>query len=413
MMLQNTRKNLLSGFNVWVAVLLLFMLAGVVAGVTVFFKGLVVTNLTDLVPWGLWITIDLSAIALGAGAFLFCAAVYILKLEQYQHMARTATYIGLIGYSMAMLCLLLDIGRPDRFWHGFVFWNTHSVLWEVTMCVGLYFSVLSLETMPIIGHAKWFESRWPKLSERMQEAHKLAPILAIVGLCLSLLHQSSLGATYGVLLARPVWYRPGLAILFIVSAAAGGLSMTTLASSLSAKLTPLAVIDKQRIEQVAKVIGWILLGYLYLRFWDAFAMHYTYQPGKAEGLELLLSGPLAFNFWIGEILLGIIVPMFILLNKRLRQQNLLRMLALMLVIGGVVAYRWDTNLVGQLIVQSVAPFDGTPVFTSYQPSLVEFGAAAGIIAYGLMAFTLGVKFLGIVDHREEQHPVVTNFATAD
>jgi len=412
MILQNTPKPQVSGFNIWVVTLVLFMVIGAVAGIMVFFQGLVVTNLTDTVPWGLWITIDLSAIALSAGAFLFCAAVYILKLEQFQPMARTATYIGLIGYSMAMLCLLLDIGRPDRFWHGFVYWNTHSVLWEVTMCVGLYFSVLSLETLPIIGQADWFQKRWPKLSQPMQDAHKLAPGLAIAGLCLSLLHQSSLGATYGVLLARPIWYRPGLAILFITSAAAGGLALTTLASSLSAKLTPLAVIDKRRIEQVAKVIGWILLGYLYLRFWDIFTMHYTYQPGKAEGLELLLSGPLAFNFWIGEILLGIVIPAFVLLNGRLRKQNLLRILALLLIVGGVVAYRWDTNLVGQLIVQSLAPFDGTTVYTSYRPSLVEFAAGAGIISFGLLTFTLGVKFLGIVDHHKVAHSVA-HLASAD
>ena len=62
-------------FNIWVLVLGLFMVVGVVAGIMVFAQGLVLTNLSDLVPWGLWITIDLSSIALSAGAFLFCAAV--------------------------------------------------------------------------------------------------------------------------------------------------------------------------------------------------------------------------------------------------------------------------------------------------------------------------------------------------
>ena len=47
----------------------------------VFWKGLGITNLTDLVPWGLWITIDLSSIALGAGAFSLCAGVYLFGLE--------------------------------------------------------------------------------------------------------------------------------------------------------------------------------------------------------------------------------------------------------------------------------------------------------------------------------------------
>ena len=64
-------------------------------------------------PWGLWIALDMSSIALSAGAFLLCAAVYLLGLKQFQPVARTATFVGLIGYSMAMLCLVLDIGRKS------------------------------------------------------------------------------------------------------------------------------------------------------------------------------------------------------------------------------------------------------------------------------------------------------------
>jgi len=131
----------------------LFMLAGARAGYLILTQGLSLTNLTDLVPWGLWIAIDLSAIALGAGAFMLSAAVYLLGLKQFKAVARTAVFIGLICYSVAMMMLLMDIGRPDRFWHGFVFWNPHSPLWEVTMCVGLYFTVLSLEVLPIFGEA--------------------------------------------------------------------------------------------------------------------------------------------------------------------------------------------------------------------------------------------------------------------
>jgi Ni/Fe-hydrogenase subunit HybB-like protein len=212
----------------WVTILGALMLFGAAASLIVLIKGLVVTNLSDLVPWGLWISLDLFSIAVSAGAFLFCALVYLLGLKQYQPMARTATFVGLIGYTMAMLSLFLDIGRPDRFYYGFLYWNTHSVLWEVTMCVGLYFTVLVIETMPIIGGADIFKQKWPHLSKRMLKTHQFAPYLAVAGLGLSLLHQSSLGATYGVLIARPIWFRPGLAVLFIISAVAGGVALTTL-----------------------------------------------------------------------------------------------------------------------------------------------------------------------------------------
>src|SRR3972149_10209528 len=177
----------LNRFHVWVPVLAAVVLAGAVAGIVVFTRGLVVTNLTDLVPWGLWITIDLSAIAMSAGAFMLCAAVYLMDLKHYQPIARTATFIGLIGYSMAVLTLLLDIGRPDRFWHPMVFWNPHSVLWEITMCVTLYLTVLLLKTAPIFGKLPWLQQRFPGVSRRMIGVHHLAPYLALIGLFLSML----------------------------------------------------------------------------------------------------------------------------------------------------------------------------------------------------------------------------------
>jgi molybdopterin-containing oxidoreductase family membrane subunit len=232
----------------------------------------------------------------------------------------------------------------------------------------------------------------------MKRVHHLAPILAIAGLGLSMLHQSSLGATYGVLKARPIWYRPGMAVLFIVSAMVAGPALTVLASKLAGRLTPRAKINEELLNQISRFIGWALILYLYLRFWDVLAMSYTYEPGRTEGLNLLTRGPFAFNFWAGEILLGIIVPMIILLSPRLRRQPRLQILALILVVGGLVAYRWDTNLVGQLVVFDALPQGIIPFYTYYFPSLVEFVVGAAVIAFGLLAFTLGVRYLKVVDH---------------
>lgn len=411
-------RNLL--FPGWVGFLAVFMAAGLVAGAIVMVRGLVVTNLTDLVPWGLWITVDLSAIALSAGAFTLSAAVYLLGLKHLQPVARTAVYIGLIGYSMAMMMLIMDIGRPDRLWHALIYWNTHSPLWEVTMCICLYFTVLILEVIPIFGQADWMRSRWPRISRYMRSVHHLAPFLAIAGLGLSMLHQSSLGATYGILKARPIWYRPGMAVMFIVSAVVAGPALVVLASRIASQLTSRAWVREELLDQVAKFIGWALFGYLYLRFWDAFSMTYTYEPARSEGLNMLTQGPLAFNFWVGEIILGIIIPMIILLNSRLRSHTRLQMLALLLVAAGLLAYRWDINLVGQMVVYGVLPQEIVPRYTTYFPSIVEILVTAGVVAYGLLAFTLGVRYLKVVDHRyqavhsltdEVSPPVAAGMAT--
>ncbi|MCB8980112.1 MAG: polysulfide reductase NrfD [Ardenticatenaceae bacterium] len=395
-----------AAFPLWVALLAVLMLVAVGAAITVFINGLVVTNLTDLVPWGLWIGIDLSAIALSAGAFTLSAAVYLLGWKQLQPLARTAVFIGFLGYSMAMLCLLMDIGRPDRFWHAVAFWNVHSPLWEVTMCVMFYFTVLALEVAPIFGEASWFKSRWPKLSHRLHHIHKFAPVLAVAGLCFSLLHQSSLGATYGVLKARPIWYKPSLAVLFIFSAVIGGLALTVLASKLAALFSEKANVRDDILNKVSQAIGWMLFGYLYLRFWDTLGMEYTLEPGRTEGLHLLTSGALSFNFWVGEMLLGILVPALILTIGKLRRQPRLNLLALVLVVGGLVAYRWDTNIVGQMVAFSYLPTQIEPLYTAYSPALVEILVGLGVIAYGLLAFTLGVRYLGVVDHSSLPEEVV-------
>jgi len=398
---------------IWLGFLGFLLLIALVTGIAVFGQGLWITNLTDLVPWGLWITIDLSSIALAAGAFSLCAAVYLIGLKRYQPIARTATFIGLIGYTMAMLSLLLDIGRPDRFWHALVYWNPHSLLWEVTMAVMIYTTVLVLESLPILSSLEWLRNRYPKLAARMSHMHHYAPYLAIIGLGLSSLHQSSLGAVYGVLKSRPFWFKPELSVLFMFSGILGGISLTLFASMLSSRLTAKAKVNDGLIERLSHFVGWGLIAYFYFRFWDWLAMTYTYQPGRTEGLDFMTKGPLSFNFWIVEMLFGILIPMVLLLYRKTRTNHFWRMTALFLVVSGVVAYRWDTNLAGLLVIVSYLPGESTVAYTSYTPSFVEWAAGMGIIAYGLLAFSLGVKYLRVVDHRltDEKHETVKVKAT--
>jgi len=275
------------------------------------------------------------------------------------------------------------------------------------MCVILYLTVLMLETMPIIANLEWLRKRFPKMAGLMSRVHHYAPFLAIVGLGLSSLHQSSLGATFGVIKARPFWFKPEMSVLFMFSAIVGGISMTLFATMLASRLTSKAKISDVLVERVAQFVGYLLIGYFYFRVWDALATTYTYDPGRSEGLHFLTKGPFAFNFWIIEMLLGMIVPMILLLYKPTRMNRLWRMLALFLVAAGVVAFRWDTNITGQLVLMSYVP--GSAItYTSYQPSWIEILSGAAIIAYGLTAFSLGVKYLRVVDHTlvEEEHEKV-------
>jgi molybdopterin-containing oxidoreductase family membrane subunit len=91
---------------------------GALSFYTVFTEGLIVTDLSDSIPWGLWITIDLSAIALGAGAFALSAVVYLFKIDRLRPIVRIALLIGLIGYTSALLTvsgILGSIGTCTRY----------------------------------------------------------------------------------------------------------------------------------------------------------------------------------------------------------------------------------------------------------------------------------------------------------
>jgi molybdopterin-containing oxidoreductase family membrane subunit len=276
------------------------------------------------------------------------------------------------------------------------------------MCVVLYLTVLVFETMPIFASFDWLRKKYPRIAEKMEGLHHYAPVLAIIGLGLSSLHQSSLGAMYGVIKARPIWYKPEMSVMFMFTAILGGIALTLLVSMVSARLTSKAKVNDILIERVAQFLGYLMIGYLYWRFWDWLAQTYTYEPGRTEAFRLLTKGTLSFNFWFGEMIFGALIPTFILLYKPTRLSPFWRMLAFVMIVGGVVAFRFDTGMVGLLTLISYLPGEATVTYTSYTPSLVEWGAGMGIIAYGLLAISLGVKYLRVVDHRitDEVHETV-------
>jgi menaquinone reductase, integral membrane subunit len=399
------KRTTLSPFFVWVTFLALVLAVGVFGMARVLIYGLQVTGLNDQVPWGLWITLDLSAIGLGAGAFTFSAIVYLFRIKRFEPMARAAVFVGFLGYTSAMIALAMDIGRPDRFWHPLVYWNVHSVLWEITWCVILYSTVLMVEFAPILFESRMF-SRWPQLARFGHQLHRLTPVMAVLGLGLSMLHQSSLGATYGVLSGRAIWFKPSLPVMFIISAVAGGVSLTLFATLVTSKLTHRRLITLDLQREVARLAGYVLVGYLYLKIWDwAATSYYSNAPGTASALaRLQATTPYTQTFWWLEIFLGGLLPALILLHPMLRRNDRALMFGLILVVMGVVVNRWNVTLSGLVVPPDWSPgILGNLFAVSYLPTWTEVIVALGIIAYALLFFSLGVKYLKIFPGPKGNH----------
>lgn len=390
-------------YSLWILFLAAGFAVGVVSILLVLIDGLGVTNLTNALPWGLWITIDLSAIALGAGAFTLSAAVYIFGLKRYEAVARAAVFIGLLGYTSAMIALFVDIGRPDRFYHPLLFWNVHSVLWEITMCVILYTTVLAMEVIPIVIEGTPLK-RVGALRSLAHVLHRIMPFAALLGMGLSLLHQSSLGATYGVLTARPVWFSPSAPVLFIGSAIAGGVAWTIAITLITQSFVRKKLLPDDVLNGLSMFAGVIALSYLYLKLWSwAATNYYSHSPAIERDLELLAEHtPYGFTFWWFEILLGALIPALIFLLPATRRNRYLLILAGVLSMAGLVTYRWNMTLSG-----FVVPLDWSPgvaeVFTvqTYSPSLLEWGVGIGIVSYWLLMWSLAARFLNLYPYATE------------
>lgn len=393
-------------FPYWISLLVIGILFGLVGAFVVLRDGLQVTGLSNAIPWGLWISIDLSAIAMGGSAFVFGVIVYILRIKHFETVGRLAVLLGFLGYSTAGMVLLFDLGQPLRFWHPVVFWQPHSLLWEVTMCVVLYLSVLIAEVLPIVLEHEVFHThpwltRFPFLKSVLNFAHRLAhwlhsisPILAVAGLTLSLLHQASLGATYSVLAGRGVWFNQSAPVQFVFSAMSGGISLLFLASVFTFRVMRPGQVSDDTLFDVARLAGGITLLLTYLRVWDwAVTNYYSFNRGIALQTEVLDKiAPYSLSFWLGQALLPVIAGSVLMAAKQLRNFRLLMAVSFFPVVAAIIT-RWNYNFTGLIASISYDPFTPTVILNAYTPTWVEFSVASLVISYWLLMFSLAVRFL--------------------
>ncbi len=252
------------------AILLVVALWAAGIGVTIarFFFGLgYVTNLTDEFPWGIWIGFDVfSGVALAAGGFIIAGTVYVFNVERFHPIVRPAVLTALLGYLLVIIGLMFDLGRWYNIWHPiFGFWNLHSPLLEVAWCVILYTTVLALEFSPVIFEK--LNLQWP-----LKIIRAITIPLVILGMCLSTLHQSSLGSLFLIFPEKinPLWYSPMLPIFYFISAVAVGLGMVMVASNLSARAFG-RKLENHLMRDLGRAAAVVLFIYFALKVYDLIA----------------------------------------------------------------------------------------------------------------------------------------------
>src|SRR5689334_10253727 len=254
-------------FLLWIAPWIALLGFGLVAAGLCLVKGLNQTNMDNRFAFGLWIFLDLTVIALGAGAFFTGFLLYILKLHDLRAVINSAVIIGFTAYSGAVAVLAVDVGQPLRAWFTFWYPNVHSMLTEVTFCITCYLTVLAIEYVPIVLKNRRLRDV-PSFLVFEFELHKLVYVFAAVGTFLSFFHQGSLGGLYGVLRGRPFAFREALGVwpstffLFILSAAAAGPSWIALTTWTAEKLSRKRLVRPQVFELLGRISGLLLSVYV-------------------------------------------------------------------------------------------------------------------------------------------------------
>ena len=212
-----------------------------------------VTNLSQQFPFGFWIGFDvMTGVALAGGAYVICFVVYVMRLEKYHCIVKVTVLNGLLAYVFYSGALVLDLGRP---WHIInpIIGNSfgyNSVLFLVSWHFLLYMTVLFVEFSPTI--AEW--AHWEKLRKFLSG---LTLGAVIIGITLSILHQSGVGAMF--LMAKPkihpLWYSEYIPLLYFVSSIFAGLSMIIFEGSISHKVFSNLIGEKTHHSHDEIVLG--------------------------------------------------------------------------------------------------------------------------------------------------------------
>jgi Ni/Fe-hydrogenase subunit HybB-like protein len=353
---------------------------GIILIVIRFAKGIgAVTNLSQEVPWGLWIGFDVvTGVAFAGGAYVVTFMVYILNIKKYQPIVRVTVLNGFLAYVFYAGALLLDLGKPWNVVNPIIgnSFGVSSVLFLVAWHFLLYMIAQLIEFSPAI--AEWLGA---KKARRILSGMTLAAV--IFGITLSTLHQSGLGALY--LMARekihPLWYSEFIPILFFVSSIFAGLSMVIFEGSISQRVFFNIISEKNHrahdgiLHGLSKICAFTLMVYFVLQVVVfVHGKHWAYLGSRLGA------------WYLTEIIGFVLVPMILyFISYRTRNISLIKISALVTMIG-VIINRLNVTVIG-------FKWDAVP---HYVPSWMEIVVTLTVLSIEIWIFRWIVRRLPVL-----------------
>lgn len=414
---------------VYWALLGIVVLAGILALIVRVTDGLGITNLTQVVPWGLWVALYIYFIGLSAGSFLVSTLVYVGGIKRFEPIGRIAIFTAVIALLAGLLFILIDLGHMERFWTVFFNRNPNSVLaWEIHFYL-IYMVILASELWLVMRRDLIRASREKRgiagalykvlsfgskdLSELSAQADmRLVKILALIGIPIALAVHGGTGAIFAVVKARPYWYTGLFPLIFIVSALASGGALITFIAAFVSRMEDAA--RKEVVVSLGKLVAALLVVDLIFIGSEFLIGLYGAIPEHMATYTTIMFGPFWWVFWILQLGIGAVLPLLILVNRRTNTRLAWIGVAAAMIVVGVIgvrlnivippltrplidgfdaAYRPFTLAQSNSIVAALpallAQADSARQDSTYFPSVIEWITSIGIIGLCVALFSLG------------------------
>lgn len=366
-------------YYLWVGLLMAGCLLGLNAYAKQFVHGLIVTNMSDQVSWGVYIANFTFLVGVAAAAVMLVIPVYIYRNEELHDLVIFGELLAVAAILMCLSFVTVDLGRPDRFWHlipgiGKFNFPGSMLSWDVIVLNG--YLVLNLHICGYLLYTR-YQGRKP--------AKWFYIPFVFIGIVWAVSIHTVTAFLYVGLGGRPFWNSAVVGPRFIASAFTAGPAIIILALQVirrvsSYRVTDQALLTLRSIVQISMLINvFLLLNELFKEFYTD-----NLHVASAKYLFFGLHGHHALVPWIWTAMTFNLIAMFLLVLPASRSLKWLD-LACVLAILGI----WIEKGMG-LVIPGFIP---TPLgeIVEYIPTLNETLVCLGIWSFGLLCYTFFLR----------------------
>jgi molybdopterin-containing oxidoreductase family membrane subunit len=364
----------------WLLVLGVLILSGADAFARQVRTGLIVTAMRDQVSWGFYIGNFTFLVGVAAAAVVLVIPAYVYNWKPIREIVIFGELLAVSAIVMCLLFVLVDIGRPDRFWHllpviGHMNFPQSILAWDV-LVLNLYFVVNFVVVTHILYRA--FHGR------HYNKAIVVPLVLLSIPMAVGI--HTVTAFLYNGLAARPYWNSSILAPQFLASAFCSGPAILLAVVQLLRRFTKFEI-QNEAIWKVAEMMAYATFINLFLHGAEAFKEYYS-NTEHALYTRYWFEGIGAHRTLVPFAWTAVVLNLaaFILFITPKARKNVV-----LLNLGCLATYAGCYIDKGMgLIIPGLTP-DALGEIYEYYPSATEVRVAAGVFALGFLVFTLMLK----------------------